>query len=259
MTANGRPARSSSTSASSSSRSSRSASTCIACSKASGSRCRASSVRSSASSCGCAASTRSSEQTWGEHTIALLLFSAVTLFITYAILRLQSVLPLNPQKLGAVEPSLAFNTAVSFTTNTNWQAYGGETTMSYVSQMAGLAWHNFISAAAGIGVALALARTRTWPSRTRRSRRRLATWRQRGPVRRRQLDVVGGGHDRGVERLGQRDARCSSPASWSAEHRSTSVRRIEAKEMKLAMLSSSRSSSWASRRGPPSSPSASRR
>lgn len=98
------------------------------------------------------------EQSWGQYAAALLLFSAVTLLMTYAIQRVQHLLPLNPQGLGPVAPWLAFNTAVSFTTNTNWQAYGGETTMSYLTQMAALAWHNFVSAAAGIGVALALAR-----------------------------------------------------------------------------------------------------
>ena len=67
-------------------------------------------------------------------------------------------MPLNPQKFGAVDPALAFNTSASFTTNTNWQAYTGESTMSYLSQMAGLAWHNFTSAAAGIAIAIALAR-----------------------------------------------------------------------------------------------------
>ena len=98
------------------------------------------------------------EQTWKEYTLALLLFSLVGLLVTYAILRLQHFLPFNPQALGPVPPDLAFNTAASFTTNTNWQAYSGESTMSYFSQMAALAWHNFISAAAGLGVALALAR-----------------------------------------------------------------------------------------------------
>src|SRR5689334_6575609 len=98
------------------------------------------------------------EQTWTQYAFALLAFSAVTLLATYGIQRLQHLLPFNPQKLGAVEPYLAFNTAASFTTNTNWQAYSGESTMSYLTQMAGLAWHNFTSAAAGIGVALALAR-----------------------------------------------------------------------------------------------------
>jgi len=98
------------------------------------------------------------EQTWKEYTLALLLFSLVGLLVTYLILRVQHLLPFNPQAFGAVAPDLAFNTAVSFTTNTNWQAYGGESTMSYFSQMAALAWHNFISAAAGLGVALALAR-----------------------------------------------------------------------------------------------------
>jgi K+-transporting ATPase ATPase A chain len=98
------------------------------------------------------------EQTWKEYALALLLFSLVGVLVSYAILRLQHLLPLNPQGLGPVAPDLAFNTAVSFTTNTNWQAYGGESTMSYFSQMAALAWHNFISAATGMGVALALAR-----------------------------------------------------------------------------------------------------
>lgn len=98
------------------------------------------------------------EQTWKEYTVAMLLFSVVTMLITYAILRLQAVWPLNPQNFAAVGPELSFNTAASFTTNTNWQAYGGESTMSYFSQMAGLAWHNFISAAVGIAIAVALAR-----------------------------------------------------------------------------------------------------
>jgi K+-transporting ATPase ATPase A chain len=98
------------------------------------------------------------EQTWLGYTIALLAFSAVSLVVTYLILRLQHVLPGNPQKFGAVEPALAFNTAASFVTNTNWQSYSGESTMSYLAQMAGLAWHNFTSAATGIGVALAVAR-----------------------------------------------------------------------------------------------------
>jgi potassium-transporting ATPase potassium-binding subunit len=98
------------------------------------------------------------EQTWVGYAGSLIAVSAFSLLVTYAILRLQNFLPLNPQKLGAVDPALAFNTSASFTTNTNWQAYTGEATMSYLSQMAGLAWHNFISAAAGIAVAIALAR-----------------------------------------------------------------------------------------------------
>jgi K+-transporting ATPase ATPase A chain len=98
------------------------------------------------------------EQTWQAYTLALLAFSAFTLLVTYAIQRLQHLLPFNPQGLGPVEALSSFNTAASFTTNTNWQAYGGETTMSYLTQMAGLAWHNFISAAAGIAIAVALAR-----------------------------------------------------------------------------------------------------
>ncbi len=98
------------------------------------------------------------EQDWKEYAVSVLVFSVMGLLVTYAILRLQAVLPLNPNALGPVGPALAWNTAVSFTTNTNWQAYAGESTMGYLAQMAGLAWHNFVSAAAGIGVALALAR-----------------------------------------------------------------------------------------------------
>lgn len=102
------------------------------------------------------------QQTWQGYTLALLVFSAIALLVTYGIERLQHVLPLNPQNLGPVPADLAFNTAVSFTTNTNWQAYGGESTMSYLTQMAGLAWHNFISAAAGIAVMLVIARGLTY-------------------------------------------------------------------------------------------------
>ena len=98
------------------------------------------------------------EQDWKQYTIAMLLFSAVGCLFTYAILRLQNYLPLNPQGLGALSPHLAFNTAVSFTTNTNWQSYSGESTMSYLSQMVGLAFHNFVSAATGIAIAAALVR-----------------------------------------------------------------------------------------------------
>jgi K+-transporting ATPase ATPase A chain len=98
------------------------------------------------------------EQTWVEYAFALLAFSALSLLVTYALERLQRVLPFNPQKFPAVPADLAFNTAVSFTTNTNWQAYSGESTMSYLTQMAALAWHNFTSAAAGMAVAVALAR-----------------------------------------------------------------------------------------------------
>lgn len=102
------------------------------------------------------------QQTWTEYSLALLLFSGITMLVTYAIERLQHVLPLNPQHLGPVPAALAFNTAVSFATNTNWQAYAGESTMSYFTQMAGLTWHNFISAAAGMGIAMAFARGLTY-------------------------------------------------------------------------------------------------
>ncbi len=102
------------------------------------------------------------QQDWKQYTVAMLVFSALTLLVTYGIERLQHILPLNPQNFGPVPADLAFNTAASFTTNTNWQAYSGESTMSYLTQMAGLAWHNFISAAVGIGIALALARGITY-------------------------------------------------------------------------------------------------
>ncbi|HEY8233541.1 MAG: potassium-transporting ATPase subunit KdpA [Vicinamibacterales bacterium] len=98
------------------------------------------------------------EQTWQAYSAGMLAFSAFTLLVTYGVQRLQHVLPWNPQGLGAVEATSSFNTAASFTTNTNWQGYVGEAVMSYFSQMAGLAWHNFISAAAGIAIAVALAR-----------------------------------------------------------------------------------------------------
>jgi K+-transporting ATPase ATPase A chain len=98
------------------------------------------------------------EQDWKQYTLAMLLFSLAGCLFTYVILRLQHLLPLNPQGLGPLPPHLAFNTAVSFTTNTNWQSYGGESTMSYLSQMVGLAIHNFTSAAVGITLAAALVR-----------------------------------------------------------------------------------------------------
>jgi K+-transporting ATPase ATPase A chain len=98
------------------------------------------------------------EQGWILYTIAMLIFSMVSMVFTYAILRLQNFLPLNPQQLPAVTDALAFNTAASFTTNTNWQNYGGESTMSYLSQMLALASHNFFSAAVGIAIAAAVVR-----------------------------------------------------------------------------------------------------
>jgi potassium-transporting ATPase potassium-binding subunit len=100
----------------------------------------------------------SSEMRWTEYSVAMLLFSAASLLLTYFMERVQQLLPLNPQKLAAVAPDLAFNTAASFTTNTNWQAYTPESTMSYLTQMAGLATHNFFSAAAGMALAIAFIR-----------------------------------------------------------------------------------------------------
>ena len=98
------------------------------------------------------------DQHWTRYTASLLIFSAVSMLLTYAALRLQHLLPLNPQGFAAVPDRQAFETAASFTTNTNWQSYSGETTMTYFSQMTQLAFHNFMSAAAGVAVAVALAR-----------------------------------------------------------------------------------------------------
>ena len=100
----------------------------------------------------------SAEMTWYTYLFAALAFSAVGLFYLYILLRTQAYLPLNPQKFGNMAPDLAWNTAVSFVTNTNWQFYSGENTLSYLSQMLGLAWHNFTSAAVGIALAIAFIR-----------------------------------------------------------------------------------------------------
>ncbi len=98
------------------------------------------------------------EMDWKTYAIAMLAFNFIGLLFLYLLLRLQNLLPLNPQDLPAVPPDLAFNTAVSFVTNTNWQSYSGETTMSYLTQMVGLAVQNFLSAATGMAVLIALIR-----------------------------------------------------------------------------------------------------
>jgi len=98
------------------------------------------------------------EQTWQAYTLAMLVFSAIGMLLTYAIERLQQFLPLNPDHMKAVAPGLAWNTAVSFTTNTDWQAYSGESTMSHLTQMVALTFPNFASAAAGIAIAIAVIR-----------------------------------------------------------------------------------------------------
>src|SRR5215475_4488387 len=98
------------------------------------------------------------EMRWTEYTFAMLLFSGVSMTVLYFIERTQRWLPFNPQKLANVDPALAFGTAASFTTNTNWQVYTGESTMSYFTQMAGLAYHNFVSAAVGIVLAIVVIR-----------------------------------------------------------------------------------------------------
>ena len=98
------------------------------------------------------------EMRWTEYLLSMLIFSAITALLTYAIERLQAVLPWNPQHLAAVAPDLAWNTAISFTTNTDWQSYTPETTMSYLTQMVGLTTHNFWSAAVGLALAIAFIR-----------------------------------------------------------------------------------------------------
>jgi K+-transporting ATPase ATPase A chain len=98
------------------------------------------------------------EQSWIQYAVAMLVFSVISMIFTYGILRLQDHLPLNPQKLPAVADHLSFNTAASFTTNTNWQSYAGESTMSQFSQMVALALHNFLSAAVGIAIAAVIVR-----------------------------------------------------------------------------------------------------
>jgi K+-transporting ATPase ATPase A chain len=98
------------------------------------------------------------EQTWKQYTLALLAFNLLGFLVLFILQLTQGILPLNPAHLGSVEPFLAFNTATSFMTNTNWQAYGGETTMSYLTQMIGLNVQNFVSAATGVAVVIALTR-----------------------------------------------------------------------------------------------------
>src|ERR1035438_7632511 len=98
------------------------------------------------------------EMRWTEYAAAMLLFSLVSMLLLYLMERVQGALPFNPQKFVAIPEALAFNTAASFTTNTNWQNYSGEAVMSYLTQMAGLAYHNFVSAATGIALAIAFIR-----------------------------------------------------------------------------------------------------
>ncbi len=98
------------------------------------------------------------EMSWRRYALAVLLFSVVGVLVVYLLQRLQSWLPLNPQQMRNVAPDSSFNTAISFVTNTNWQGYAGEATMSYLTQMLGLAVQNFLSAATGIAVAFALIR-----------------------------------------------------------------------------------------------------
>jgi K+-transporting ATPase ATPase A chain len=100
----------------------------------------------------------SQEQDWFAYTVAMLAFSIAGFLLLYGILRLQAVLPWNPRGFDAVPPDLAFNTSISFITNTNWQNYSGETTMSHLTQMLGLTVHNFVSAATGLAMAFALVR-----------------------------------------------------------------------------------------------------
>src|SRR5579871_531783 len=98
------------------------------------------------------------EMSWQTYALALIFVSVVSVLFVFILQRIQNILPLNPQGFGAITPDSSFNTAVSFTTNTNWQGYGGETTMSYLTQMVALAVQNFVSAAVGMCIAVALIR-----------------------------------------------------------------------------------------------------
>ena len=98
------------------------------------------------------------EMDWKVYAVAMLLFNLVGLFVVYALQRFQHILPLNPQGMAAVSPDSSFNTAVSFASNTNWQGYGGETTMSYLTQMFAMTVQNFVSAATGMAILVALIR-----------------------------------------------------------------------------------------------------
>src|SRR6202008_3259144 len=102
--------------------------------------------------------TASEEMGWKSYALAMLLFNFVGFLAVYVLQRVQGVLPLNPQGFGAVSPDSSFNTAVSFATNTNWQGYGGETTMSYLTQMLALTVQTFVSAATGMAILVALIR-----------------------------------------------------------------------------------------------------
>ena len=106
----------------------------------------------------CAGVEANAEQNWKQYTLAVMVFNALGAFVVYLLQRLQGHLPLNPEGFGAVTADSAFNTAVSFATNTNWQGYGGESTMSYLTQMLGLGVQNFVSAASGMAVMVALIR-----------------------------------------------------------------------------------------------------
>ncbi|HTQ47729.1 MAG TPA: potassium-transporting ATPase subunit KdpA, partial [Polyangiaceae bacterium] len=108
--------------------------------------------------CGVPLDREKREMKWTTYAGAMLLFNVVGVLVVYAIQRLQTHLPLNPDGMGAVSPDLSWNTAISFVTNTNWQSYGGETTMSYFTQMAALAVQNFVCAASGMAVMVALIR-----------------------------------------------------------------------------------------------------
>lgn len=107
------------------------------------------------------------QMNWTAYAMAVLAFNLAGFVMLYALLRLQGYLPLNPDGIGAMSPDLAFNTAISFITNTNWQAYSGEAQLSYLSQMAGLTVQNFVSAASGMAVGVAVIRGFTGPKRWR--------------------------------------------------------------------------------------------
>ncbi len=127
--------------------------------------------------CGVPADAEKREMRWTTYAVAMLLFNVVGLVAVYALERLQASLPLNPDGMGPVSPDLSWNTAVSFVTNTNWQSYGGETTMSYLTQMLGLAVQNFVCAASGMAVMVALIRGISRAARSTSCCRSRSSWR----------------------------------------------------------------------------------
>jgi potassium-transporting ATPase A subunit len=191
------------------------------------------------------------EQGWLAYGVAMLTFSLMGFLALYTLQRLQAVLPFNPQRLDAIGPDLAFNTSVSFVTNTNWQSYTPETTMRYLTQMAGLTMHNFVSAATGIALAIALIRgfarrlAKTignfWVDMTRAVLYVLLPVRrqhggQGGTVRHRQFLPLHDHHDRRLLRCRQQYARQPAPARRHGAYGQYHARRDHLRRRRVGSL-----------------------